>query len=127
MGKINDTAVYPITSPALNDLVIGTDKSNTVNDAGGEVVNFTLQAIVNLLFRWNATDGKFEGWNGTAFQAIGLGATGGGADAVFVENDQEVTEDYTITSGKNAMSVGPVAVGTGVSVTVPAGSRWVVL
>jgi hypothetical protein len=58
---------------------------------------------------------------------IGGGATGGGDDQVFVENDQIVTTSYTIPTGKNAMTTGPVTINSGVSVTVPSGSRWVVL
>jgi hypothetical protein len=58
---------------------------------------------------------------------IGGGATGGGDDQVFVENDQVVTTSYTIPTGKNAMTTGPVTINSGVSVTVPSGSRWVVL
>ena len=57
----------------------------------------------------------------------GGGATGGGSDTVFVENSDDVTTNYTITSGKNAMSVGPITVESGVVVTIPSGSRWVVL
>lgn len=52
---------------------------------------------------------------------------GGGADQVFVENDQTVTTSYTITTGKNAMSTGPVTVSGGATVTIPTGSNWVVL
>ena len=58
---------------------------------------------------------------------IGGGASGGGANQVFYENDQTVTANYTITSGKNAMSTGPITVNSGVTVTVPSGSVWVVL
>lgn len=39
------------------------------------------------------------------------GATGGGRDQVFFENDIVVTEDYTITTGKNAVTAGPVTIG----------------
>jgi len=46
---------------------------------------------------------------------------------VFYENDQEVTGDYSITSGKNAMSAGPVNINSGITVTIPAGSRWVIV
>ena len=65
----------------------------------------------------------------TTFQIaeIPTGATGGGTDAVFYENDQSVTADYTITTDKNAMTAGPVTIDTGVTVTVPTGSRWVVV
>lgn len=78
-------------------------------------------------FRFNSTLGKFEGYNGAAWGAVGGGATGGSSDAVFVENDQAVTANYTITANKNAMSTGPITVDGGVVVTVPTGSRWIVL
>jgi hypothetical protein len=58
---------------------------------------------------------------------IGGGATGGGNDQVFVENSQTVTSTYSIPSGKSAMSTGPITINSGVVVTVPSGSRWVVL
>lgn len=57
----------------------------------------------------------------------GGGATGGGTDEVFYENDQTVTTNYTIPTGKNAMTTGPITINSGVSVTVSAGSTWVVL
>jgi len=52
-----------------------------------------------------------------------LGASGG----VFYENNTNVTSDYTITSGKNAMSAGPITIDSGVTVTVPSGSTWTVV
>jgi len=58
---------------------------------------------------------------------IGGGATGNGGDQVFVENSQTVTASYSIPSGKNASTVSPITINGGVTVTVPSGSRWVVL
>ena len=55
------------------------------------------------------------------------GATGGGTDKVFWENDTVVTTNYTITSGKNAMSAGPISINNGVTVTVPNGSVWTIV
>ena len=43
------------------------------------------------------------------------------------ENFINITTNYTVTSGKNGFSVGPVTVASGVSVTVPAGQKWVVI
>ena len=79
--------------------------------------------------RFNTTDSSFEGYDGSAWGAIGGGggASGGGSDAIFYENGQTITTNYTITSNTNAMSTGPLTVNSGVSVTVPSGSRWVVL
>ena len=58
--------------------------------------------------------------------AAGGGATGGGTDKVFVENEDVVTTDYTLTTNNNAHSVGPITINTGITVTVPAGATWVV-
>ena len=56
--------------------------------------------------------------------ANGSGASAGGA---VYENSQNITADYTMTVGNNGESVGPVTVASGVTVTIPAGSRYVIL
>jgi len=38
-----------------------------------------------------------------------------------------VSTSYTVASGNNALSVGPITVASGQSVTVSSGQRWVVL
>jgi hypothetical protein len=43
------------------------------------------------------------------------------------ENANAITANYTIGSNNNAMSAGVVTVNAGVTVTVPAGSRWVIV
>ena len=68
------------------------------------------------------TDGS--GALGWADQASG--ATGGSTDEVFVENARTVTTSYTITSTKNAHTVGPIALNSGATITVPANSLWYV-
>lgn len=78
-------------------------------------------------FRFNTTLTKFEGYNGTAWGAVGGGATGGGSDDIFVENGQTVTTNYTLTAGKNAMSAGPISINSGITVTVPSGAVWTIV
>jgi hypothetical protein len=77
--------------------------------------------------RFNSTLSKPEIYNGSAWGAVGGGATGGGSDAVFIENDQTVTTNYTISAGKNAGTFGPITINSGVTVTVPSGSVWAVI
>ena len=79
--------------------------------------------------RFNTDTVQFEGYTGALWSSIGGGggATGGGSDAVFFENDQTVTTNYTLTTNKNAVTAGPVTVNSGVTVTVPSGSSWVVV
>lgn len=56
-----------------------------------------------------------------------LSPLGSGSNKVFFENDTNVTANYTITDGKNAMSAGPITVDSGVTVTVGAGEAWTVV
>lgn len=54
-------------------------------------------------------------------------ASGGGDDRIFWENGTNVTTNYTITSGSNAGTFGPVTIDSGATVTVPSGSTWSVV
>ena len=78
-------------------------------------------------FRFNTTTNSFEGYSNSAWGSIGGGATGGGTDAVFYENDKTVTTNYTITANQNAMAAGVITVNSGVVLTVPSGARLVVV
>ena len=51
----------------------------------------------------------------------------GVASAVFYENPQTITANYTITTNSNAMAAGPITIASGVSVTIPSGSVWTVV
>jgi len=79
------------------------------------------------MFRYNTDSNSFEGYAAGAWGAVGGGATGPGTDAVFWENDQTVSDDYTITNNKNAGSFGPITVASGKTVTVGAGEVWTVV
>ena len=65
--------------------------------------------------------------------ATSVAATGAVSGSVvsatngLVVNNNTVSASYSIPSGSSAMSVGPITVASGQSVTIPSGSRWVVL
>jgi hypothetical protein len=74
--------------------------------------------------RFNSTEGQFEGYDGSEWGAVG----GGNSTATGLwENAATISATYAITSGNNAVSAGPVSIDSGVTVTVPTGSRWVVV
>ena len=88
----------------------------------------------NITWTVPATDAAVSGYalvsNGSgtlSWSAAGGGATGGGTDDVFYENSQTVTTDYTISTNKNAMTAGPITIDSGITVTVPSGSSWVIV
>ena len=55
-----------------------------------------------------------------------MNATAFSGGAIY-ENADDIAANYSITAGKNAMSVGPMTIASGVTVTVPSGQRWVIL
>ena len=83
-----------------------------------EVAELFLNVTDKLLYTKNAS-GSIVGISG--------GATGGGGDQVFVQNQMIVTTSYALPSGFNAESVGPITINSGVTVTIPSGPRWVIL
>ena len=119
-----------LTLQAQNDLRFADADSS-------HYVGFQAPATISTNVVWTlpATDAAAAGYalvsnaSGTLSWAasVGGGAVGGGNDQVFYENDQTVTQDYTITAGKNAMSAGPVTVQSGVVVTVGSGQSWTVV
>lgn len=127
------------TLPLANGGTGGTDQTTAKTGIGiitsptGSLVTpagTTAERDVTPVFgynRANSTLTRMEWWNGTSWAAMGGGATGGGTDEVFIENGQTVTTDYTLTTNKNAVSVGPITINTGITVTVPTGSTWVIL
>jgi hypothetical protein len=143
-------------TPATGNLDMNSNKivNLTAGSATGDAVNYTqfAAAFVNPTFggnefmlipkgttaqrpavpvdgemRYNTDTAQFEGYQGGAWGQLGGGATGGGGDEVFVENGVTVTTDYTLTTGKNAESVGPITINATKIVTVPSGQRWVIL
>jgi hypothetical protein len=56
------------------------------------------------------------------FQSTVLNASNG-----IVVNNASIATSYSIPSGSNAMSAGPVAVNLGITVTVPSGSVWTIV
>lgn len=105
-----------------------TDQSS-VYIQGGTSASFTtgveIEAGSSALVAWDSTispSGDFIKVAGG-----GGGASGTGGDQIFFENDLNVTGSYTIPTGKNAGTFGPITINSGVTVTVPSGSVWSVV
>jgi hypothetical protein len=75
------------------------------------------------MLRYNTTLSQFEGYNGTDWGGIG-GAQAGGAIQV---NNTTASVSYTIATGTNGFSVGPITTASGVTITIASGQRWIIL
>jgi hypothetical protein len=70
---------------------------------------------------------KFLAWDSTGTALVNAGAGGGNSiDGPFLLLDNTITDDFTVPTGKNALSISPT-IAAGVTVTVPPGSEWVTL
>lgn len=54
----------------------------------------------------------------------GAGSVAGGT---IYETNTTLTQNYTLTAGKNGMTVGPLLIASGASLTVPSGQRFIVI
>ena len=75
------------------------------------------------------TDGNADEFLQTDGSGVLTWAEAGGASAngAIYENANAITTNFTFATNKNGMSVSPITINSGVTVTVPSGQRWVVL
>lgn len=72
----------------------------------------------------------FKGNNvgiGNTAPAIKLEVNGNMSVDAYIEFDQIIATSYTITTGRNALTAGPVTINNGITVTVPSGSTWTIV
>ena len=119
---------------ATGEITFVTDAkfNGTVGIAGTltyeDVTNIDAIGIITARAGINVTGGTITG-DGSGLTGLPAGAPVGGAstNTVFFENDIAVAVNYQITTNKNAMSAGPIAINAGIAVTVPSGSAWTIV
>ena len=82
-------------------------------------------AAVDGLPSQSSQSGKFLTTDGTNSSWATI-ATGNTTSNGLWEHSNTITSNYSITSGNNALTAGPITINSGVSVTVPTGSTWIV-
>jgi hypothetical protein len=87
---------------------------------GGSLVNFSA-GTKNVFCDYPAPKAVYGDATDTAFEAQFAASNG------LLLSNMTVGTSFTIPTGYSASAVGPVTISAGVTITVPSGSRWVVL
>jgi chemotaxis protein histidine kinase CheA len=147
LAKANNLSDLPSASTARTNLGLGTaatlDVGTSANNVvqldgtgalpavdGSNLTNVSSVATLNDLTDVDTTgiaDGETIVYNAstTSFEPgqAGSNTTTNG----LWEHANTITVNYTIASGNNAIAAGPVDIDSGVTVTIPTGSRWVIV
>ena len=109
-----------------------TNNNQLTNGAGyitSTLTNEQVQDIVGGMVTGNTETGitvTYQDSDGTLDFVVGdVSATV--ASGCIYENSQTISSNYSITSGKNAMSAGPITIASGVTVTVTSGSTYTIV
>lgn len=123
-----NTCYYAITSGTDFEVGLGTYTASgttlsrdTILESSNAGSAITLSGTSNVFVTYPAEKSGHKDANNTIYSEQ-LGASNG----IFV-NSTTVSANFTVPNNYHALSVGPVTVNSGVSVTVPAGSNWKVV
>ena len=83
-------------------------------------------ADVDALPSQSGNNGKYLTTNGSAASWAVLDTDSNSTTKALYEHSHTIAQNYSITSGYNAMTAGPITINSGVSVTIPTGSTWVI-
>jgi len=102
----SDTTCFPVfVTAATGDQAPKTGSNLTFNSATGAL---------------GATSYTGDGSNLT-------GVASAVADGCIYENSQTISNNYTISTNKNALSAGPITIANGVTLTIPSGSTYTIV
>lgn len=137
-GSVNTAAV--ITAEDFSGTGSQTVYTMSVTPANSESVFIAISGVVQDPSNYTVTGTTLTfstapplGTNNISCRYLALPTTTTGTGAVInatngiIINNQTISASYTIPVGSNAMSTGPVTAASGVTVTVSAGSRYIVI
>jgi len=115
----NDSLKLATTSTGIN--VTGTVAATSYTGDGSALTGIdALPSQSGESGNYLTTDGSTASW--AALDTDANSTTKG-----LYEMSNTISANYSITSGNNAMSAGPISIDSGVSVTIPSGSVWTIV
>ena len=115
--NVVDEANLKISNTPTNGYVLTAQSGNT----GG-----LTWAEVDALPSQTSNSGKYLTTDGSSASWAVLDTDANTTTKGLYEHAHTISSNYSITSGNNAIAAGPITINSGVSVTVPTGSTWVI-
>jgi hypothetical protein len=115
--NVVDEANLKVSNTPTNGYFLSAQSGNT----GGMT-----WAEVDALPSQSGNSGKYLTTNGSAASWAVLDTDANTTTKGLYEHAHTIAANYSITSGNNAMTAGPITINSSVSVTIPSGSTWVI-
>lgn len=115
--NVVDEANLKISNSPTNGYVLTAQSGNT----GG-----LTWAQVDALPSQSSNSGKFLTTDGTNSSWAVLDTDANSTSKGLYEHANTISANYAITSGNNALTAGPISINSGITVTIPSGSTWVI-
>ena len=115
--NVVDEANLKVSNTPTNGYFLSAQSGNT----GGMT-----WAEVDALPSQTSNSGKYLTTDGTNASWAVLDTDANTTTKGLYEHAHTIAANYSITSGNNAIAAGPITINSGVSVTVPTGSTWVI-
>ena len=115
--NVVDEANLKVSNSPVNGYVLTAQSGNT----GGMTWATTAEALPSQ----TGNSGEFLTTNGSAASWAAI-STGNTTPNGLWEHSNTIASNYSVTSGNNALTAGPITINSNVSVTIPSGSTWVI-
>ena len=115
--NVVDEANLKVSNDPVNGYVLTAQSGNT----GGMTWATTAEALPSQ----TGNSGEFLTTNGSAASWAAI-STGNTTTNGLWEHSNTIASNYSVTSGNNALTAGPITINSNVSVTIPSGSTWVI-
>lgn len=125
---VNGSPSLTLETNSVPALSINSSQNVTFNSSGALTVPVGTTAQeptpATGMLRFNTDTVQFEGYDGTAWSGIGGAPGAGGA---IITNKKLASVSYNIDATENGLSVGPITIASGVTVTVDSSSSWIII
>lgn len=115
---------------AVNGIGNGTVSLSNVNITGGNIsASYSANSIsiASLQTTGTANVNTYLRGDGSWATVSGGGGGGGAAANVFYVSSNTLSQNYTLATGNNAVTAGPLTIATGITLNVATGARLVVV